>query len=59
MIVTLADIWGDGDHLSSCDMAIIVDYHWWVVPIRLRDTFRFVAKKQVNGRFYWYAQPLP
>ena len=57
--VTPADIFGPGPStLQKADIAIIVKYKPWFIPIRRSKAFRYEAHKQTNGNFYWYELPL-
>jgi hypothetical protein len=49
----------NGEHVESCDMAIVVVYQPWVIPYDREGVFRFVAKRQTNHQLYWYAEPVP
>ena len=54
LTIILTDIINRAD---DGDIAIVVSYEPWILPIRLRKTFRFVTRRQNNGRTYWFAQP--
>ncbi len=45
-------------NLNGADIAIIVSYKPWILPFRREKIFRFLARKQTNGLFYWYSHPL-
>jgi hypothetical protein len=44
--------------LTRADLAIIVQYYPWFLPIQRSRAFRFEAHRQTNGHFYWYPTPL-
>jgi hypothetical protein len=44
--------------VAGADIAIIVSYKPWFLPIKREKIFRFVTHKQTNGNLYWYSQPL-
>jgi hypothetical protein len=54
LIIILTDIIERAD---AGDIAIVVSYEPWILPIRLRKIFRFVTRRKDNGRTYWFAQP--
>ncbi len=58
--ITIGDLFsiGDGVRLSGADIAIVVSYHPWIIPLRREKVFRFVTKRQTDGRLYWYSRPL-
>jgi hypothetical protein len=43
--------------LGGADIAIVVSYKPWILPWRREKVFRFIAKRQTNGQFYWYSLP--
>ena len=49
---------GPPARLSGADIAIVVSYKPWFLPLRREKIFRFIAKKQTNGQFYWYSLPM-
>lgn len=58
--ITIGDIFGlgFGTRLSGADIAIVVSYKPWILPLRREKVFRFVTKRQTDGRLYWYSRPL-
>lgn len=56
--ITISDLYY-GQHLESCDMAIVVVYQPWIISHDMEKVFRFVAKRQSNRQLYWYAEPIP
>lgn len=56
--ITIGDILGPSPNLGGADIAIVVSYRPWILPLRRKKVFRFIAKKQSNGAFYWYSYPL-
>lgn len=58
--VTIGDIFqlGAGVNLSGADIAIVVTYNPWFIPINRDKVVRFVTKMQTDGRLYWYSRPL-
>ena len=44
--------------LSSADIAVAVSFKLWLLPVSNERIFRFRARQQSNGQFYWYSQPL-
>lgn len=40
------------------DVAVIVQYSPWFLPVIREKVTRFVAHRQTNGQYYWYAEPL-
>lgn len=44
--------------LSGADIAMIVKYKPWFIPIEQESGFRFVTHRQSNGLIYWYSTPL-
>jgi hypothetical protein len=47
-----------GAKLSGADLAIVVRYRPWFVPIKREHAFRFITHRQSNGELYWYSRPL-
>ncbi len=58
--ITIGDIFhlGPEVNLSGADVAIVVSYNPWILPIRKEKVLRFVTKQQTDGRLYWYSRPL-
>ena len=58
--ITLADVCSIGPpvQLSAADLSIVVSYKPWILPLPREKIFRFIARKQTNGLFYWYSQSL-
>jgi hypothetical protein len=57
--ITIADLLvNQGSGLTWADMAIVVSYKPWILPWRREKMFRFITRKQTNGRLYWYSFPL-
>ena len=44
--------------LAGADIAIVVDYKPWFIPIKRREVFRFVTHRFANGSYRWYSYPL-
>jgi hypothetical protein len=44
--------------VESADIAIIVSYKPWILPIHREKMFRFVTFKQTNGHQYWRSWPI-
>lgn len=44
--------------LAGADIAIVVDYQPWFIPIRRRQVFRFVTHHFPNGEYRWFSYPL-
>jgi hypothetical protein len=44
--------------ISGADIAIAISFRPWILPFTRKKVFRFIAKKQTNGYFYWYSYPL-
>jgi hypothetical protein len=44
--------------IESADIAIVVSYEPWFIPIKREKMFRFVAKKDARGRIYWRSWPI-
>ena len=40
------------------DIAIVVKYKPWILPIHKQRIFRFVTYAKDNGQYYWRAWPL-
>jgi len=45
-------------NVGSADIAIIVSYNPWFIPIRREKIFRFVTFKQSGEIFYWRSWPV-
>jgi hypothetical protein len=43
---------------KEADLAIIIHYHPWFLPIDRSRAFRFKTRKQENGRYRWDSVPL-
>ena len=58
--ITPADIFGlaPGDRLGGADIAIVVSFKIWIIPIKREKIYRFIARKQTNEQFYWYSIPV-
>jgi hypothetical protein len=58
--ITIGDIFslGPSIRLSGADIAIVVSYNPWFIPIKKEKILRYVTKKQTDGRLYWYSRPL-
>jgi hypothetical protein len=56
----LNDVWETQEKggLDYADIAITVDYRIPVLRWKQEKIFPMIARKQTNGRFYWYAKPL-
>jgi len=44
--------WAEGD------IAIVINYEPWWLPVEREKIFRFKTHKQTNGHLYWYSVPL-
>jgi hypothetical protein len=44
--------------VDQADIAIIVEYQPWVIPIRREKYFRFIAMKDWQGNTYWRSWPV-
>jgi len=44
--------------VSGADLAIVVDYRPWFLPINKEKIFRFKGRPVTNDLFYWYFFPL-
>ena len=58
--ITLSNVFrlGNDINLNGADIGIRVSYKLWFLPIHLTKIQRFIAYKQTNYLFYWYAYPL-
>jgi len=45
-------------NVASADIAIIVSYNPWIIPIRREKIFRFVTFKHGDGRQFWRSWPV-
>ena len=45
-------------NVGSADIAIIVSYNPWIIPIDREKIFRFVTFKQNDGRQFWRSWPV-
>lgn len=43
----------------SGSIAVQIQYKPWLIPLHRSKSFGFHAVRQTNGKFYWYAIPLP
>jgi hypothetical protein len=43
---------------AGADIAIVVEYQPWFIPIRRRQAFRFVTHRFADGSYRWYSYPL-
>jgi hypothetical protein len=43
---------------TGADIAIVVDYQPWFIPIRRRQIFRFVTQHFADGSFRWSSYPM-
>jgi hypothetical protein len=46
----------EGAKISGADIAVWVTYRWWIIPVPLRRSYRFVALPDANGLLRWYAR---
>jgi hypothetical protein len=58
IIKIISPIDGKPNWVSGADIAILVDYQPWFLPIKRRSAFRFVTHKNDDGTFLWYSHPL-
>lgn len=58
--ITIGDLFSFGGEakLSGADIAIVISYRPWIIPLRREKIFRFVTKRQTDGQLYWYSRPL-
>jgi hypothetical protein len=58
--ITTQGIFGmlPGAKLSGADLAIVVSYKPWIIPLRREAAFRFITHRQSNGNLYWYSHPI-
>ncbi|MFZ0589754.1 MAG: hypothetical protein WAM39_04690, partial [Bryobacteraceae bacterium] len=54
--IVLSDIISGG--VVSADIAVIVRYRPWVLPLRREKIYRFVTYPQINGENHWRSFPL-
>ena len=47
-----------GSTFSGADVQVVITYQWWFVPHEFEKHFRFVTKKQSDGKLHWYSQPI-
>jgi hypothetical protein len=47
------------NNLAFAQVEIVVNYEYPVIHWKMQERFPFYAKKQSNGRFYWYSGHLP
>lgn len=52
------------DHLAdpstpvvSANVAIVMAYKPWYLPLKLRKSFRIVLNEDAAGKFHWFNQP--
>jgi hypothetical protein len=43
---------------NEADMAVIVSYRPWMIPMHQKKPFRFVATKDGSGKTYWRSWPI-
>ena len=43
---------------SGADIAIIVNYKPWFLPLAGKKIFRFVTRRESDGHLYWFSVPL-
>jgi len=55
--ITLSDMF-NWPHVNAADIAIVVSYKPWILPLRREKVFRFITKRQTNRRLYWYSLPV-
>ena len=58
--ITIGDMFrlGNGVSMSGADIAVVIMYRPWIIPIDREKVLRFVTKKQTDGRLYWYSRPI-
>jgi hypothetical protein len=49
---------GRGASLGGADVAIVVKYRPWFLPVERRRIFRFVTHNNGDGTFSWHSYPL-
>jgi hypothetical protein len=47
-----------GGYIDKADIAIVVSYQPWIIPITSEKRFRFLAVKDGQGRTYWRSWPI-
>jgi hypothetical protein len=52
--ITPSDLFSRAKH---AEIAIVVIYQPWIIPLQREKTFRFVTHTQSNGTLSWYSQP--
>jgi hypothetical protein len=58
--VTVGDLFRTDStaRVSAADIAVVVTYKPWLLPLSGEKVFRFVTKRQTDGLLYWYPLPL-
>jgi hypothetical protein len=46
------------DVVEFADIAIIVEFKPFILPIKMTRTFRFITTKSSDNKLYWYPQPV-
>ena len=54
--VSLNDLW-DIKPLRFADIALVIYYRPWFLPINRKKVFRFITHKGQDGKLRWYAYP--
>ena len=44
--------------INDADITVITTFEPWIIPLTVKTEFRFVAVKQPNGAFRWFARTL-
>ncbi len=44
--------------VKTADVAFVVSYSPWIIPMRREKMFRFIAKKDARGHTYWRSWPV-
>jgi hypothetical protein len=45
-------------NIAYADIAIVVTYKPWIIPLRREKLFRFVTRRENNGSVRWRSQPI-
>jgi hypothetical protein len=57
--ITLGQLINSGDDsLKGADIALVVHFKPWFIPWKSQRQFRFVTRRQQNGAFLWFSQPM-
>ncbi len=56
--IAINELWNVKAPLAFADIAVVVDYTIPLFRIQREKIFPMVAKRQTNGKFYWYSKPV-